>query len=197
MYLRDVCVIQPGLGVRGALASVPHGRPALQQSDALASGPLDLDALIRIPDPAGRYLVEAGDVVFRSRSQYPGAWIVPGYIREPLVAVAPLFILRPSRSLLDPAYLAWSLNHVSAQLYFRQWLQGQTVQMISRSVLEATQIWLPPIAQQREIAAVSRLADREQKLQRRLADRRSDLLDLRLAELAKDRDHGLEKNRTH
>ena len=184
MILGDVCSVHSGFTPRGRISDDPNGTPAVQQGD-LAAVPLDPAALPRIDVTTDRFLVTSGDLVFRSRGQQPAAWVVPSTVREPLVAVMPLFILRPVVGSVDSRYLAWALNQPAAQRYFQQSSQGQNIQMVSKPVLESTPLLLPTIDRQRRIAEIAGLATREQALRSRLNDLEHQLIELRLAELAR------------
>ncbi len=185
MRLGEICSVHSGLTLRGRLTPSATGALAIQQGDVADEGPLDSRVLVRIDAPMGRYATGPGDVLFRSRGKQTQAWVVPESLLEPAIAVMPLFILRPRGDGVDPQYLAWVLNQPEAQRYFRQSSQGQTIQMISKPVLEAAPLVLPSLDRQRQIAAAALLASRQESLECLLLRRRYELLSLRLADAAK------------
>jgi restriction endonuclease S subunit len=186
MRLRGICSIYSGYTLRGRLEPAANGVLVIQQGDFDTNGTLDLGTLTRAEAPEGRYELKAGDVLFRSRGQRTLACVVPAALTEPAIAVMPIFIIRPMNHDIDPRYLAWTLNQHDAQLHFRQSSQGQTIQMISKRVLEDTPIVLPPLFKQRKIATIADLSARQEILERRLTDRRYSLLSLQLADAAHD-----------
>jgi hypothetical protein len=93
-------------------------------------------------------------------------------IDEPLVAIAPLFILHPAADTLDGGYLAWLLGRPSAQRYFASEAMGTGIQMISKNVLAQLPVSLPPLPTQRTIVAASTLAVEQQRLELRASDLR-------------------------
>ena len=196
MRLRDICSIHSGYTLRGRLEPAATGVLVIQQGDFDTNGTLDLRTLTRAEAPEGRYELKAGDVLFRSRGQRTLACVVPVALTEPAIAVMPIFIIRPMNNDIDPRYLAWTLNQHDAQLHFRQSSQGQTIQMISKRVLEDTPIVLPPLLKQRQIATIADLSAQQEALERRLNDRRYTLLSLQLADAAHDFPTSPRQNRT-
>lgn len=197
MRLRDVCSVHSGYTMRGRLepASV-GGVLAIQPSDLDEKGTIDLAGLIRVDAPTGRSEVRKGDILFRSRGNRTFAYTVPNDLTEPAIAVMPLFVIRPHDHHVDSRYLAWSLNQSEAQSHFRQSSQGQTIQMVSKRVLEDAPITFPPLDRQKLIAAAAELADRQLVLERRLVERRHTLLSLQFALIAQDFSESPSQNRT-
>ena len=196
MRLRDICSIHSGYTLRGRLEPAATGVLVIQQGDFDTNGTLDLGALMRAEVPARHYELKPGDVLFRSRGQRTIACVVPAALTEPAIAVMPMFIIRPMNDDIDSRYLVWALNQRDAQLHFRQSSQGQTIQMISKRVLEDTPIVLPPALRQRQIATIADLSAQQETLERRLTDRRYTLLSLQLADAAHDLPTSPRQNRT-
>jgi restriction endonuclease S subunit len=197
MRLSDVCSVHSGYTMRGRLEPVSGGGVlAIQPGDLGAHGTVDLTGLIRVDAPAGRYEAGKGDILFRSRGNRTFACAVPDDLTEPAIAVMPLFVIRPHDDAVDSRYLAWALNQGEAQSYFRQSSQGQTIQMVSKHVLEDAPISLPPLVRQKRIAAAAELADRQLVLERRLVERRYTLLSLQFAHTAQDLSESPSQNRT-
>jgi len=156
--------------VRERLEAGPHGVLAIQMADLSVGSDLKVRGMARIPSPHPRYLVSRGDVLLRSRGHATIAWAVPDDLPEPVVAVLPLFIIRPRTDNYDSDFLAWWLNQPDAQTHLRRAAQGQTIQMVSKATLESVPVELPPIGHQRLIADAARLAAQEVQLMHRLAD---------------------------
>lgn len=171
MLLADVARVSSGLTVRERLGVSSGGILAIQMADLSAGRGLDYPKMARILRPHPRYLVSRGDVLLRSRGNVTTAWAVPEDLAEPAVAILPLFIIRSSTStaIYDPDFLAWWLNQPGAQTHLRRAAQGQSIQMVSKTALESVPLQLPPLAQQRLIAAAADLATREEQLMHRLA----------------------------
>ena len=196
MNLRDICSVHSGYTLRGRLEPAATGVLIIQQGDFDTNGALDLESLMRAEAPPGHYELMPGDVLFRSRGQRTLACVVPIALIESAIAVMPMFIIRPMSGKIDSRYLAWTLNQHEAQLHFRQSSQGQTIQMISKRVLEDTPIVLPPLLKQRQIATIADLSAQQETLERRLTDRRYTLLSLQLADATHDFPTSPRQNRT-
>ena len=126
---------------------------------------------MRIAAPtASLHHISADELVFRSRGPYWTAW-APGDLGEPIVAVAPLFILTPGPD-IDPAYLAWLLGRPTAQAHFAAEAAGTNVQMISKPALARVPMAIPPLTDQRSIVGAAATAAHERRLSLRLADLR-------------------------
>ncbi|WP_458042809.1 MULTISPECIES: hypothetical protein [Bacteria] len=176
MELRDICSIRSGLTLRERLSDVRQGGTlAVQQGDLTAAGEFVATKAIRIAAPnRSSHRISSEELVFRSRGPFWSAW-APGDYREPLVAIAPLFILTPVTD-IDAAYVAWYIGRPDAQNYLASEAVGTGVKMISRGVLERLPIVAPPLATQRAIAAAAMIADRERRLAQRLADLKHSLV---------------------
>lgn len=196
ILLTELCQIQTGLTVRGRLELDASGVRAIQIRDladppALRSENLSRFALSKV---APRYLVGSGDVLFRSRGERTTAVALDDRLAEPAVAILPLFILRPRRELIAPAYLAWSLNQAPAQRHFDLTAQGQTLRMVSKASLDTLEIDVPDLATQHTIVACDTLAARERELALHAAELRRRLNAMILVGLAgKQRPRGASK----
>ncbi|MDI3193992.1 hypothetical protein QK290_05835 [Pseudarthrobacter sp. AL07] len=170
MRLSDVATVSSGMTVRERLSLQPKGVLAIQMADISEDGSVQPSLLARVDHANPRYFVAPGDILFRSRGQTTIAWRVPGNLPEPVVAVLPLFIIRPSADNYDSDFLAWWLNQPDAQTHLRRAAQGQTIQMVAKATLETVPLVLPSLAEQRLIADAARLASHEAQLMHRLAD---------------------------
>lgn len=198
MRLVNLCSLHTGYTARGRLEPVATGGAlAIQLRDIGPDAEVGVEGLSRfeLGDLAERHLVSAGDVVFRSRGA-PNVAAVIGPLSEPVAAVLPLIILRPRASIVLPNYLAWAINQPEAQRHFDAAAQGTGIRMISKASLADVDLPLPDLETQRRIVEVSRLARHEASLLHRLADRRSQLSTLILADRARSADaQGLAKGR--
>lgn len=186
MRIADIATVRSGFTARGGVGGGCYGVLAIQQGDFTADGFVGVEYLSRTDDSVAKHVLMSGDVLFRSRGQYTTAWVVPEGIAEPVIAVMPLFVIRPNGVMVDSDYLAWFLNGRATQQYFRQSSQGQTIQMISKSVLEDTVLTIPSLVRQQEIANVASLADKQERLESRLLRCRHNLLNLQLENAAHD-----------
>lgn len=186
MRLPDVCVIQIGYTARGKLEPAADGVLAIQLRDVSETA-VHIAQLqhVHVEDRVDRYLVQAGDVLFRSRGERNTATALDERFVAPAIAVSPLMALRPDRTLIIPEYLAWALNQPQAQRHFDATAQGTGIRMVPKASLDDLQIDVPDLTTQRSIVMIDGLATREAALMHLLADRKRDLTNRLLAERAK------------
>ncbi len=187
MRLADVCIIHTGYTARGRLEPMAAGGVlAIQLRDISSEGYIDPERLTRVQleDLADRYVVRAGDVVFRSRGDRNTASALDERLQEPALAVLPLMVLRPNLKLVTPEYLAWAINQPPAQRHFDAAARGTNIRMIPRSSLDNLELDVPDIETQGNIVAVDSLAERERLLSQLAAETRRQMISLMLVEQA-------------
>ena len=186
MRLLDVCSIQIGYTARAKFELAANGVLAIQLRDVTEEG-IDSTQIARVQVKArvDRYLVQAGDVLFRSRGERNTAVALDERFVEPAIAVSPLMMLRPNPAAIIPEYLAWALNQPEAQRHFDTAARGTSIRMVPKASLEDLAIDVPDLETQRRIVAVDALSARERALARLLADTRRNLTNRLLAERAK------------
>ena len=198
MELSDINTIHTGYTTRSRLETTDRGGVlTIQLGDFSPDGRINPERLtrVRLGDLPDRYLVSAGDVVFRSRGERNMAFALDARFKEPALAVLPLFVLRPKVDIVLPEYLAWAINQPPAQRYFDRFARGTGLRMVPRSSLDALDIDLPDLETQRKIVALDALAEHERALSVLAAERRRQLTSLLLADLAKNLCAGAEQER--
>ena len=164
-----------------------EGAPLIKLQDLTPKGLADPNLMTRCVWPdrlSDRYLVQAGDVIFRPRGDRNTAAILDARFREPAVVLIPLFILRPKRHTVLPAFLAWAINQPPAQRHFDRVARGTNMRMVLRPGLENLEVDLPAMEDQRRIVAIDALAQRERALTVRAAEMREQLITRTLGSLA-------------
>jgi len=191
VFLSSICSIFPGFTARSRLEPTDLGGVlTIQLRDIAQDGSIDLARLTRVAldGASDRYFVRPGDVVFRSRGDWSVASSIDAVLPELALAVMPLFILRPKAKVVVSEFLAWAINQAPAQRHFDGMAQGGSMRMISRSTLETLDLDIPPLATQRHIVEIDRLARIERQLTLDLAEKRRKIITRRLVGLAKDLD---------
>jgi hypothetical protein len=186
--LSAVCEIRTGYTAKHRLEPLPDesegGVRAIQLSDLAKESEIDLSTLphYRLTGPIGRYWVNPGDILFRSRSQRNEAVSVNSKTDARAIAVLPLLILRPIPQVLDPQYLAWFINQPQAQRHFDRCARGTNMRMIPKHCLEELEIAIPDFETQKLIAGISALARHEYALALHLAEKKLNFTNLALLE---------------
>ncbi|MBF0155328.1 MAG: restriction endonuclease subunit S [Magnetococcales bacterium] len=116
-------------------------------------------------------LVQEDDLLLQARGLSNTAALVPPGLGE-TIASAPLMVIRTDRNKLSPKYLWWFLNHPKTQARLTQSATGTTVRLISKSQMEDLELPLPSLEKQQRIAAVAKLAEREQEILEDLRNKR-------------------------
>lgn len=190
--LADVCDVSSGFTARARLEEVPAGVPALQMRDIADTPQVDASGLMRsaFEGPVERYLVGAGDVVFRSKGERSVAAYLDKDFQPPAVAILPVMILRMKAAIL-PEYLVWLINQPEAQRHFEGDARSGTIRAVPKASIESLPIDLPDLATQQKIVEIDRLLRKEVELSSKLLLLRQQVVTERLKLLAKgapDRD---------
>jgi restriction endonuclease S subunit len=177
--LKHIASIQMGYPFRTGLEWTEDGNfQVIQMKDIDDNSRLDAGdlATVDLADVKDRYRVRQDDVLFRSRGRLNTATLVDINVGD-VVAAAPLLVIRADGDEVLPEYLAWWINHPKSQAYLNRQASGTASRMINKKAVAEMMIEVPPLARQERIAAVARLADREQNLLRRLAEKRKMYVD--------------------
>jgi hypothetical protein len=123
-----------------------------------------------------RYLLQEGDLLLQSRgSRHPVAVVEP---RVRGIAATGLHTIRPDRTRVLPAYLAWWLNHpVSQAKLTGELARGTYVPFVSLRDLAEFLVPLPSPVVQRRIVEIDLLRQRECALSTRLIQLTRHLVD--------------------
>ncbi len=184
--LKSIAKINAGHPFRGKLNEVADGGAlALQMKDIGKSFFISTSATatLELNDIKPQYLLEQGDIIFRSRGNTNTCAVLTS-IKKPIVCAAPLFQIRTNPRFALPEYVCWFINQPAAQIWFDRHAKGTSVRMIGRDALEDLPIFLPAIEKQREITAIAKLADQEQRLMEKLAKRKKKLISELLTQVA-------------
>ncbi|WP_394538335.1 restriction endonuclease subunit S [Lysobacter enzymogenes] len=175
--LQAVAQVQMGYSFRTRLEVDAEGDVAvIQMKDIDEADLLHTEGLarIRMPELKGRHVVQAGDLLFRSRGITNSVALVTGELSKAVLA-APLLLIRPDAERIEPAYLHWFINHPSTQARLAMAAAGTAVKMIGKAAVEALEIVLPPLSEQAQIMEIAALSAREIELLESVKRRRSAL----------------------
>lgn len=130
------------------------------------------------------HLLKDGDVLFVGKGSRLFAWC---YHEKdgPAVASSIFFVLRPDVSVIHPDYLATILNAPSNKAVFQQIGGGTNIFSIRKSELGAFEIPMPPMQQQKRIAALAALHQKEIELAQQLITQKQNLYTAIISKLIK------------
>lgn len=142
-------------------------------------------ARIHAQEVAPRYLLEPGDIVFRSRGNNNSCALVMPSLGLATVIAPMMFIRIKNKSQVLPEYLHWWLNRPAIRRLIDERAQGGTIRMIPAASLADLPVDIPSLQTQTNIVNLWALAQLEGKLVQEIAKRNGTWLDAKLAQLAK------------
>lgn len=186
--LSRIATIQMGYSFRTRLESAGTGAVGvIQMKDLTDQNRVDCSGLVRIEMDKlkEQHLSKPGDIIFRSRGQTTTSAILLDDPGKAVVA-APLMRVRVTdNSHILPEYLNWFINQMPAQTFLASHAAGTAQKMINKQALENLEVLIPSPARQRTIIELANLAEKEQQLIAKIADKRRQYIALALIEHAK------------
>lgn len=188
--LADVCDVSSGFTARARLEEVLDGVPVLQMRDIADTPMVDASGLMcsAFEGAVDRYMVGAGDVVFRSKGERSVAAYLDRDFQPPAVAILPVMILRMKAAVL-PEYLVWQINQPEGQRHFEGDARSGTIRAVPKASIESLPIDLPDLATQQKIVEIDRLLRKEVELSNELLLLRQQVVTEKLKLLAKGVPH--------
>jgi len=154
----------------------PNGVIQMRMNNVTTDGSLDWTSFIRVPatpKQLAKYRLQPGDVLFNATNspELVGKTTAFSGHAEPVVFSNHFVRLRVDGKRLDPWYLARWLTHQQQQRVFEnlctQWVNQASVR---KDDLLSLRIPLPPLPEQKRIAAILAKADRLRRLRRTARD---------------------------
>ena len=130
------------------------------------------------------YLLMVGDVLLAAKGNKLFAWAYTD-LEGKAVASTSFFILRPKQNVVNVKYLETYLNTPLAKSSFLQIGAGTNIFSIRKSELGAFQIPLPSLEQQKKIAALAELHQKEVQLAQQLIAQKQHLYAAIISKLIK------------
>lgn len=104
-----------------------------------------------------KYVPEVGDILF-SNIGTVGKSIVLEESANFMFAWN-VFLIRPNHEIIDKSYFKYYLDYLDRHNYYEQWFTGGTVKFLNKKTIGNFKIPLPPLAEQKRIAAILDKAD--------------------------------------
>jgi restriction endonuclease S subunit len=144
----------------------------------------EADEFINVDKKVGPHVLKEGDVLFVGKGNRLFSWCYH-QTDQPAVASSIFFVLRPDLSVIHPDYLAAILNAPPSKATFQQIGGGTNIFSIRKSELGAFQIPLPPLQQQKQVAALAQLHQKEIELAQQLITQKQNLYTAIISKLIK------------
>lgn len=171
--------LSSGYSFRGKIIHKPNGDlRVIQLKDfennytALGSDCFKVDGS-KIKD---KYHLNSGDILFISKGTNNFALTFKAYDDVPTIASSALFVIKVDKKKANPEYIAWYINQSRVQHYLKLNEMGTYVPSINKSTVEQMPIALPTLENQKRIAQIADLNDREQKLYSKIKELKNDLV---------------------
>lgn len=178
--LKDIADIRTGYSFRSKLEPDITGNALVVQLKELSEkNKIDISTAVRInmSDISENYLLQKGDLVFRSRGMDSTAAIMDITSRD-IILSAPFQRIRlRDNSDIIPLYLLWYINNKKSQAYFAAKKTGTSVSMISTAVLAELPVVIPSLDMQKKIIEINILSEKEQELQEELIKKKRLLIE--------------------
>ena len=120
-----------------------------------------------------KFFLQKGDVLFIAKGSNNFA-IEYNLELYKAIAASAFFILRPNRSKVVPAYLAWYINQAHVQKYLKENMAGTYIPNINKSTIEGIMVSLPAMDVQRKIVVIDDLRKKESFLMSQILEKRED-----------------------
>lgn len=189
MELSEVCTLCNGLKLIPNLHSGQYGIvKVIRPQDITEDGRIDTGTLTTksVPKDHFEYTVGAGDVLFRSEGDSNTAACVPDGLTFTLVAVMPIYILRPNQTIILPEYLAWQIKKPSSQVHFERLKHGRKKPVIKQGDLGNLRLDVPDIESQSLILETVALIQKRNHMNYEMNQRLKVKSELELSILAED-----------
>lgn len=179
VLITKVASVATGMTKREKIGAASGDSVLVQMGDILPTGTLVIDRERRIDlsTEVDRFLVGEGDVLFRGKGAGIAAAVVPSGC-PPLVAAAPIIILRPDRSLIEPGYLAWAISSPAAVRHYMLTARSVGMLTVGATELGTLKIQVPDIETQRAVAELVSLQRREAALLERYMGLKKQFMDV-------------------
>lgn len=117
-----------------------------------------------------KHLLNPGDIVFAAKGTKNIAAVYESK-NQPTVASTSFFTIRLNSDWTDkilPEFLAWYLNHPSAQKYLKGKAKGTAIVSIAKSTLEELQVPIPSLQVQKAVLEIHSLRNTEKQLKEKI-----------------------------
>jgi restriction endonuclease S subunit len=168
--ISDICEIRFGFYSQPVVGgTVPYVQVRqFDEQGVLMSEANDFVVLDQKSEP---HLLKDGDVLFVGKGNRLFAWCYRD-TAGPYIASSIFFVLRLKKKIIYPEYLAAILNAPQTKAALLQIGSGTNIFSIRKSELGAFEIPLPPLQQQKRIAALTQLHQKEIELTEQLLEQK-------------------------
>jgi len=182
--IQDIAVIRSGAYLR----EVPEGEVCyLQVNDFyktenkffLPKPTIELSAKTK------KHVLLEGDIVLAAKGASNFCVVYHEDMGRAVASSSFLVISIIDGNIVCPDYLCWVLNRNDTLAFFKANAVGSAMPSISKALVEAYEIAIPPMQTQKKIVEISRLQQQEQRLYRQITELRNQLIQKQLIKILK------------
>ncbi|MFB2768323.1 restriction endonuclease subunit S [Pelatocladus sp. BLCC-F211] len=177
--LKEIASICTGYPFRSRIERDPNGEVGvIQMKDIDDYNCLNLSDVYKVCSNYlyEKHLLKQDDILFCSRGVSHKMAVVTEEV-DNCVAASPLMVIQVKSPKVNPAFLVWYFQQPDIQKQINRLSEGTSLLMVSKSALETLVIDLPPLKNQKAIAQIAALSQREQQIIEKLAQRRKVYID--------------------
>ena len=138
---------------------------------------------LELNDKTKKHLLQEGDIVLAAKGTSNFCVVYHEDTGKAVASSSFLIISIIDSSIITPDYLCWVLNREDTLAFFKTNAVGSAMPSISKTLVEAYEITIPPIQMQKKIVEISRLQQKEQHLYRQISELRSQITQQQLIKI--------------
>lgn len=168
-----------GFTFRGKVLNQPNGNVRVVQLKNLNSDYTGINNdcyLIDGQKIKDKFILNDGDILFAAKGAKNYAIVYHKKDDIPTIASSSLFVIKVNKEIANPEYIAWYINQTPVQKYFEQSQEGTYTVNINRKALEETPIKTPSLKEQKNIAKLAKLSQKEQRIFNRISELKQNLI---------------------
>lgn len=133
----------------------------------------NLNPLLTSSSKLKKHFLRKGDILFAAKGKDFFAVVYDGKY-PPAVASTTFLVMQMRTNHIEPAYVAWFLNHLKTQRILSGLAKGTAIKSVTISILENIEIIIPDFVKQIAILELFNLQKREKFLQESISKLRQD-----------------------
>ncbi|WP_455586941.1 restriction endonuclease subunit S [Bacteroides sp.] len=176
--ISDIAHIQSGIYCK----PVPKGDVYyLQVKDFNANGEManNLVPTVKNDRNLHKHFLQKGDLLFAAKGTSNFCVIYNGDF-EYAIASSSLFAIKLTTDLVDPEFLCWYLNSSDVLERLKASAVGTSTPSITKSVIAAVELKIPPLEKQKLIISISNLQKKEKELYLSIIEKKRRLIEQQL-----------------
>lgn len=178
VLLSELAEIRQGYQFRKKIENIPNGLiKVVQMANIINGKKIDYQNLAKTHEIGFKpeHFLKKEDVLFCARGVNNYALFIDEDINN-TIAISQFFIIRTDKARLLPAYLTWYLGQPEAIAHFKANTLMSTVPLLNTKTIKSIKIIVPAIEQQKKIAEIYRLKEKEREITEQIINKKEKML---------------------